>query len=159
MEQLKQWYAGLEESEQRIVLIASVLLTLLIIVFGIVKPMNDKVNSLEMKIKTKQSTISEWKTNMPKLLASKGGAQVAGGGQTLSNIVTTSTRRFNLRVSRVQEKASGEMQVWFDNVPFNDFVRWVADLNNRYQVSVATANIRNKDRNGLTSIDVKIRKG
>ena len=157
MEQLKQWYAGLEDNEQKIVLIASALLTLLILVFGIIKPMNDKVSSLEMKIKTKQSTISEWQTNMPKLLASKGSAQ-SGGNQSLSNIVTTSTRRFNLRVSRVQEKASGEMQVWFDNVPFNDFVRWVAELNNRYQVSVATANIRNKDRNGLTSIDVKIRK-
>ncbi len=91
-------------------------------------------------------------------MASRGGASAASSSQKLSSIVTSSTRRFNLRVSRVQEKGDTEIQVWFDNVPFNDFARWVADLNNRYQVSVASVNIRSKDRNGISSIDVKLSK-
>ena len=61
---------------------------------------------------------------MPALLANRG--QVRGGNNSmpLNSIITNSTRKFNLRVSRVQEKNSDEIQVWFDNVPFNDFLRW-----------------------------------
>jgi len=87
------------------------------------------------------------------------GAQTRGGShQPLSAIVTSSTRDFNLRVSRVQEKGSDEFQVWFDNVAFNDFIRWITVLNNRYQVSVVSVNVRSKDRDGLSGIDVKLHK-
>ena len=158
MEQIKTWYNGLEENEQKIVIFAAVFFSIVLLYFGLIKPVNDKVNSLELSVSSKQSTIAQWRKDLPKIVASRGGASASSSNQQLSSIVTSSTRRFNLRVSRVQEKGDTEIQVWFDNVPFNDFARWVADLNNRYQVSVASVNIRSKDRNGISSIDVKLTK-
>jgi|GEM_PF-1840016 len=159
MQQIKEWYAGLDENEQKIVFFASIFFSLVILVFGLLKPLNDSVKSLNTQIEGRQKSVDKWKQAMPTLLASKG--RVSGGNSSmpLSSVITTSSKKFNLRVSRVQEKNNDEIQVWFDNVPFNDFLGWTAELQSRYQVKVASVNIRNKDRDGLTSIDVKIRKG
>ena len=157
MEQIKEWYNGLEENEQKIVVFAGVFFSVVILFFGLIKPVNDKVSKLGMSVKTKQETIAQWRKDLPKIMSSRGQVS-SSGSQKLSSVVTSSTRRFNLRVSRVQEKGVNEIQVWFDNVPFNDFARWVADLNNRYKVSVASVNVRSKDRNGISSIDVKLTK-
>lgn len=158
MEQIKQWYAGLEDSEQRIVLIAAVFFSLVIVFFGIIKPLNDKVSGLQQTADIRRSTVAQWQLELPKIMASSGQAS-GDSSQALSSVVTSSTRRFNLRVSRVQEKGDNEIQVWFDNVAFNDFIRWVAALNQQYQVKVSSVNIRTRDRDGLSSIDIKIEKG
>lgn len=159
MENIKIWYQGLEESEQKIVIFAAIFFATVIFIFGILKPLNDKVKQVELSVKGKQSMVLEWQQAMPKLLAARGGSSASSGGQSLSSVVTASTKRFNLRVSRVQEKGSEEIQVWFDNVAFNDFARWVSDLNGRYKVTVSSVNIRSKDKDGLSSIDVKLQKG
>jgi len=158
MEQIKAWYSGLEENEQKIVVFAGIFFCVVILFFGLIKPVNDQVKKLEMSVKGKQSMIVEWQKDLPKLMASRGRASTSNGNQKLSSVVTSSTRKFNLRVSRVQEKGANEIQVWFDNVPFNDFARWVTELNNRHKVSVASVNVRSKDRNGISSIDVKLTK-
>ncbi|WP_196139291.1 type II secretion system protein M [Aliikangiella sp. G2MR2-5] len=159
MEQLKQWFESLDEKEQKLVLVLSVFILLVMIFFALVKPINDQVGKLESKVKGQERIIAQWSDSIPKILASGGRGSGATSSQSLSSVVTASTRQFNLRVSRVQEKNSGELQVWFDNVPFNDFMNWIGELGNRYKVSVASVNIRSKDRNGLISIDVKLRKG
>ncbi len=159
MQAIKDWYQNLSEQDQKVVFFAALFFGLVILFFGLIKPMNDKVKQLNNSISSKQSTIENWKVDLPKIIASRGGSSANAGNQNMSRIVTSSTRQFNLRVSRVQEKGANEIQVWFDNVPFNDFASWVAELNNRHQVSVASVNVRSKDRDGLSSIDVKLVKG
>jgi len=160
MEQIKEWYNGLEESEQRIVLVAAVFFSLVIVLFGIIKPINDSVSRLEGQVESRQNTVAEFKKNMPVLLANRGSARTSSGNKSsLSNLVTSTTRRFQLNVSRVQEKGSTEMQVWFDNVPFNNFLRWTAEMENRHQVKIESVNIRSKERDGLSSIDIKLVRG
>ncbi|TQV73927.1 type II secretion system protein M [Aliikangiella marina] len=157
MEQIKEWYNSLQDSEQRIVLAASLFFGLVIVFFGIIKPINDAVSRLEGQVQSRQNTVSEFKKNMPVLVANRSAARRASNsGGSLSNLVTSSTRQFQLNVSRVQEKSPTEMQVWFDNVAFNDFLRWTAQLENRHQIRIESVNIRNKERNGLTSIDIKL---
>ena len=159
MQQIKEWYAGLDDNDQKVVLIAAIFFSLVILMFGILKPLNDSASKLEQQVDSRQKSVDKWKAAMPTLLANKGQASGAGNSMALSSVITTSTRKFNLRVSRVQEKNAEEIQVWFDNIPFNDFIRWTAEVQNRYKVKVASVNIRSKDRDGLSSIDVKIKKG
>lgn len=159
MEQIKEWYEGLEQSEQRIVMVAATFFSLVILFFGILKPLNSAVSDMSSKVTSRQSSVDFWKQSMPTVLANRGRANASSSAMALSSVVTTTTRRFNLRVSRVQEKNPTEIQVWFDNVPFNDFLRWIAEIENKHQVSVASVNIRSKDRDGLSSIDIKLQKG
>jgi general secretion pathway protein M len=159
MQQIKEWYASLDSNDQRVVMIAVVFFSLVILVFGILKPLSNSVTKLEQQVESRQKSVNKWQQAMPILLANKGQNKNASSTMPLSNVITTSTRKFNLRVSRVNEKNSNETQVWFDNIAFNDFIRWAAEVQNRYQVKVTSVNIRSKDRDGLSSIDVKIEKG
>lgn len=157
MEQIKEWYNGLPENEQRIVMIAAAFFALVILFFGILKPINDSVDRLEGQVSSRQNVVAEFKKNMPVLVANRGSArQSANNNRSLSNLVTSTTRRFQLNVSRVQEKGAAEMQVWFDNVSFNNFLRWTAELENKHKIKVESVNIRSKERNGLSSIDIKL---
>ncbi len=59
MEQIKAWYNGLEENEQKIVLFAVVFFSVVLIFFGLIKPINDQVNSLELSVTSKQSMVAK----------------------------------------------------------------------------------------------------
>lgn len=156
MDQIKQWYSELESSEQRIVMILGILFILVILIFGLLMPINQTVDSLQTKVSSSQNSVDQWKQSIPILRANRGRAS---SNQSLNSVVTSSTRQFNLNVSRVQEKGEDEMQVWLDNVVFNDCLNWISQLEKRYKVKVASINIRNKDRNGLINLDVKLQKG
>ncbi|MET1256724.1 type II secretion system protein GspM [Aliikangiella maris] len=159
MEQLKQWYNGLDSSEQRLVNIASIFVVLFILFFGILKPISDSVESIEGQIQSRERSVALWKKSMPQIIANRGAMSSSNSNIPLTNLVTSTTRQYQLNVSRVKEKSPNEMQVWFDNVSFNDFIRWVAELESRHKVSVDSVNIRTKDRDGLSSIDIKIQRG
>jgi general secretion pathway protein M len=158
MQQVKEWYDGLEQNEQTIVVVASIFFALIILFFGIINPLNSSVNNLERQVKARKASVAKWQQAMPQLVTSGGKVTADSSNQALSSIITSTTRRFNLRVSRVKENGSNETQIWFDNIPFNDFVRWTSELEKTYQIKVLSANIRSKDRNGLSSMDVKIQK-
>lgn len=159
MEQLKQWYEGLDNNEQRIVMLAAVFFGVLILFFGLLKPINDSLNSLQTQVNSREKSVALWKKSMPQIIANRGNTNTSSASLSLSNLVTSSTRKYQLRVSRVQEKGATEIQVWFDNVPFNEFIKWVAELENSHSISIESVNIRTKDRDGLSSIDVKIQRG
>jgi general secretion pathway protein M len=159
MNQIKEWFDGLESNEQKIVLIGASLAAVMMLIFGLLKPLGDAVDDLQVQVASRQSSVDHWKASLPLVVANRGTSQASAGERPLSNVVTSTTRSFQLKVSRVQEKSPGEIQVWFDNIPFNDFIRWVAELENKHQISVDSVNIRSKDRDGLSSIDIKIVRG
>lgn len=159
MDKIKLWYAQLDEREQKIVQGGVALLIFFIVFFGMFKPLYDSVSTMQKRVESRQSSVNKWKEAMPIILANRGQISAPGENRTLSFIVTSTTRSFNLRVSRVQEKGVEEIQVWFDNVSFNDFVSWIADIQEKYSVKIASVNIRGKDRDGSSSVDVKIQRG
>jgi general secretion pathway protein M len=159
MQQLKQWYKGLDQNEQKMVMMAAIFFGLVILIFAILKPLNDSVKQLQMQVDSRQASVEKWRQAMPLILSSQGsGGSNVSSDMNLSTVITSTSRQFNLSVSRVQEKNNNEIQVWFDNVAFKDFLRWTAQVKNQHGVKVAAVNIRSKDRDGLTSIDVKLQK-
>jgi type II secretory pathway component PulM len=80
------------------------------------------------------------------------------GSLPLTSIINSTTKKFNLAVSRRDSKSPNEMQVWFDNVSFDSFLRWVAEVESKHNVSVASVNIRSRENDGITSINVKLLK-
>ncbi len=159
MDELKNWFEQLEDNEKKIVAIASIAMLILIIIFAILVPLNNSIDSLKIQVDSRKKSIETWQESLPIILANQGSSASYSNEQSINTIITKTTQQFNLSVSRVQEKSTNEMQVWLDNVPFNDFIRWTNEIQNRYQLKVASVNIRGKDRNGLSSIDIKLKRG
>ncbi len=157
MEAIKNWFNDLSEQDQKITLIAGALVGLVLIYLLIINPLNESVNKLEVEVESRQKS-DLWMSQQVSIIKSSGGGNVSSGTQPLTSILNNTTKKFSLAVSRRDSKNPNEMQVWFDNVSFDNFLRWVAEIESKHGVSVATVNIRSRERNGLTSINVKLLK-
>jgi len=158
MEQIKAWFSTLDEKDQKITVVVAILVALMLVYLLILSPVNDSVSQLEAEVAAKQKTVDWMKQQVPVILASKrtGGGVVSS--LALSAVVNNTTTKYNLPVSRRDSKSPNEMQVWFDNVPFDSFLQWVSEINRKHGVTVSSVNVRSQDRNGITSINVKLLK-
>ncbi len=155
MEQLKTWYFGLEEREQTITLYFTIIIAILLIYFIIIEPINSSAIKLEKKLAASQKNIDWMKKQVPIILTKKG-INSSTSSLPLTSIINKSTRQYALPVSRRDSSSPNEMQVWFDNVSFDVFIRWSADIKNKYGVGISSVNIRDRDSSGITSINVKL---
>lgn len=156
MQQIKDWFYGLDDNEQKIVIGFSVVIGFVILFFGIIFPINNQVSLLQKQVESREKSVANWTEKLPLVLANRNNPSATTSKVPLTNVITSTSSRFRLRVSRVQEKSESEIQVWLDNVNFNDFIKWVDELESNNRINVSSANIRNKDRNGLSSIDIKL---
>ena len=158
MEQITNWYSGLDQRDQKITLAAGGFVLLFLLYLLIVAPINSAVEQLQREVAASESTVARIKQQVPIVLASKrsGGGNVSG--LPLTSVVNSTTTKYNLPVSRRDSKSPNEMQVWFDNVSFDAFLQWVAEINKQHGVTVTSVNVRGQDRNGITSINVKLLK-
>jgi len=156
MDSIKNWFNELDERDQKITLVGAVLFVVVMLYLFLLSPMNNAVAELRVSVASKQKSVDYMKQQVPLFLGNKGSSTGAKSTLPLSSVVNSSTQKYSLPVSRRDSKSPNEMQVWFDNVPFDSFLKWVSELKTRYGVTVASVNVRSQDRNGITSINVKL---
>lgn len=155
MDGIKEWYQSLSEQDQKITLIGGVIVLLILLYLLVIDPINQAALKAHNDVLAKTKTVEWMKQGVSKIRSSSGKSSAASN-QQLAALVNSTTRKYNLPVSRRDSKSPNEMQVWFDNVSFNDFLRWTSEIGQRYGVKVATVNVRTRDRDGLASINVKL---
>ena len=158
MDPIKDWFNELSEQDQKITLIAGALVSVILVYLLIVNPLNESVNKLEIEVASKIKS-DLWMSQQISIIKATGSSgRLTGSALPLTSIINNTTRKFDLAVSRRDSKSPNEMQVWFDNVNFDNFLRWVAEVESEHGVSVATVNVRSRENNGITSINVKLLK-
>jgi len=158
MEQIKAWFSALDERDQKIAVAGAIAFSIFILYFFLISPVNDLVNTLQSEVVAKQKTIDWMKKQVSFIRANKGGTTNNKSSLPLSSVVNSSTNKYDLPVSRRDSKSPDEMQVWFDNVSFDSFLSWISELKSKHGITVTSVNIRSVDRNGITSINVKLLK-
>lgn len=158
MDSIKNWFHDLSEQDQKITLLAGGIVLLALLFLMIINPLNQSVDKLEVEV-TSRIKSDHWMSQQVSVIkSSSSSVSSPRGSLPLTSIINNTTRKFNLAVSRRDSKNQNEMQVWFDNVNFDSFLRWVAEVESKHGVSVATVNVRSREQNGITSINVKLLK-
>ena len=158
MEQIKEWFSSLDVKDQKITLAGAAIFVVLMGYLLVVSPINESVNSLRNDVTAKQKTVSWMKEKVSLIRSNKGSSRQSSSSLPLTSIVNSTTKKYNLPVSRRDSKSPNEMQVWFDNVSFDSFIGWVSEVKKRYGVTIVSVNIRSRDEAGITSINVKLLK-
>lgn len=158
MNQIREWFDGLDDRDQMIALSFGVILSILLVYLLIFSPLNNAVSDLDKKVAAQEKTV-EWMKQQVPLIA---GNNVASNGNRsslpLASLINTTTKQYSLPVSRRDSKSPNEMQIWFDNVSFNSFLKWSAEVTNKHGVTIISVNVRSRERNGITSVNVKLLK-
>jgi general secretion pathway protein M len=151
---LKAWYANLQERERRVVLIGSVALAALILVGGILLPIESAVSSAEKRAATRREDLAWMHVNAPEL---------ASGSATLANdtgeapvvVVDRVGREAGLGAALRGTQPSGTgVRVQLEAAPFDTLVVWIATLEQRYGLSIESITVDRAARPGVVNANI-----
>lgn len=148
-QQIQNWWAGLAVREQRLVAIAAAVLAVGALYWLIWQP-------LQQGYATKQAALSQAQLQLAKLQQALPQLQQAGASQgrvggSLAQIVSNSSRSYNIRVSRMQPQ-NEQLQLVLEDVPFEQLLRWLAQLQSTNGVKLVSLDVANTDSSGIVRV-------
>lgn len=154
MDSIKQWYTGLNARERNMVLTLVVMMVLLIVFIAVVMPIKQHVHQLNENVALAQRDLPEITSKVRALQSRSGGQQVSR--QSLNQLITTSSKRYGLKFSRIEErKRDEEIQVRLDDVEFDQVLRWVSSLEQEQGLVVDTLRVSDTDTIGMVDASIK----
>ena len=151
------WYNKLEERERRFVLFGAIG-ALIVILVGVVWPLNSDIMSARQRINTKQADLAYIQSVTPQLLAAGPGSGATTAG-SLVVLNDSSARESGLGKSLTNSQPSpdGGLRIRFDHVPFDGLVAWLARLSQQHGVRVESAEIETAGEAGFVNACLVLR--
>ena len=140
---MKDWFYALQSREQIAVLTAAVFIAFAVVYFAVWAPLDRGQSNLSSSVTTWERSLAELKPLKTAVRnAGNDGTTQVGTGQSLVVIVDTTLRERNLysALQRSQPTTANGIRVEFKDAPFDDLIRWLGDLSNRYGMQVQTGN-------------------
>ncbi|ELV8555973.1 type II secretion system protein M [Vibrio fluvialis] len=132
---LHTWWSSISQREQRLVLVCGGLLLLGILYWGVLRPLQQRSDAARARIVSEQQLLQWVQATADDIVTLRRQGGVVGTAQPLNQVISSSTRQFNIELIRVQPR--GEMmQVWIQPLPFSQLVSWIAYLKEKQGVDV-----------------------
>ena len=151
---LKAWYAGLQERDRRVVLIGSVALAVLILVGGILLPLQSAVSAAEKRTESRREDLAWMHQNAPEV-ASAGTTQFNDTGEAPVVVVDRVGRESGLGTAlRGTQPSPTGVRVQLEAAPFDILVTWIATLDQRYGLSIDSISVDRAARPGVVNANI-----
>lgn len=148
-QQVVNYWRGLKEQEQKLLIVAGIIFVVFVLIMGIFKPLNQAVSDAEAKLKRNHELVN-WVGQSVNKLKSSSPAQVISGGN-ISQIVNNTRGRFQIDISKMQP--SGEsLRLTIDDVEFNKLVAWIDELTNKHGVKVENLDLTQGNLPGFVRV-------
>jgi general secretion pathway protein M len=149
---MKDWLAGLEPRERRLVLIGALVLGLLFVHWILLDPMLSAYRERAAQVEQQRASLAWMQQGAARIQELQ---QASGGGQGLGDrsllaVVDGSAREAGLgnSLSRVRPDGALAVRVWFEGVPFDALVDWLGRLEQDYQVRVKLITLERQPQPG-----------
>ena len=158
-------YRGLQLREQRLILVAAVLLPLMILVFGIALPLQDRQKALQAELSFLQHQVAEAEQLAERLMAADTKQQNGGKPANLMTAVERLARQGKVReyMTRIRPQASTDSQsqslmLQLKNVPYKTAIGFV-DAIAREHLGLSSIKIQAGKSTGLVHLQAVINSG
>lgn len=153
MNALIAYWKGLSRREQRLLSVASAVLVVGVLYWGVVTPLQERAEQAQQRLNSERSLLSWVDGKAAEIQALR---RVAGNsGQVnalpLNQSVTTSVKRYNLEIVRLQPQQE-EIQVWLKPMPFNSLISWLDYLSINHGVEVKFIDVGKTDTQGVVEV-------
>jgi general secretion pathway protein M len=149
---MKQWWQGLNKREQTLVIAMSVAVFIMLFVTMVWQPLNTNLANAQKDILKKQELLTWVRTNTAKFAGQATTASANPNSGSLTSIVNNTAKQWKISVSRMQPKGE-ELQVWLEDVPFNDFLAWAEHLYTKQGVLIKSADIAAANVSGFVKVN------
>jgi general secretion pathway protein M len=150
---LKAWYSGLQAREQRAVAIGGAALSVLIVVGGILLPLESAVSNAVKIRETRREDLAWMRVNAPEIQA--GGAAVGDTGEAPVVLVDRVGREAVLGSALRGTQPSGTgVRVQLEAAPFDVLVTWLATLEERYGFAIESISVDRAAKPGVVNANI-----
>ncbi|MFT4711952.1 MAG: general secretion pathway protein M [Candidatus Azotimanducaceae bacterium] len=125
VENFRGRYLALDPRERLAVMALSLFFSLLLFYFAIWQPLHDFQSSSKANLERQAGLLQTMRASEQEARASVGGATQAPTGQSLLTQVSRTAQQFGIKPNRLQPEGSDAVSVWFDEVNFNDLIKWL----------------------------------
>jgi general secretion pathway protein M len=155
MNKLRTWYAGLSQREQRVVAVGGILLALIVLILGILMPLQTALSSAAKGIETRREDLAWMRVNAPEVRA-LGGQLPADTGEAPVVLVDRVGREAGLATALrgTQPNASGGVRVQLESAPFDTLVTWLDTLDRRYGLAIESITVDRTPAPGLVNASI-----
>lgn len=151
---LKTWYAGLQEREQRIVAIGAAALGVLLLIGGILLPLQAAVSTAVKRTETRREDLEWVRVNAPEIQAGAA-ALLSDTGEPPVVLVDRIGREAGLGTALRGTQPSGAgVRVQLEAAPFDTLISWLATLDQRYGLAIDSITVDRAARPGVVNANV-----
>ena len=158
MNKLRTWFNGLQQREQRVVAIGAVILALMLLVGGILMPLQSAVSTAVRANATKREDLAWMRVNAPEIRAA-GFALPADTGEALVVLVDRVGREAGLSsaLRGTQPNATG-VRVQLEAASFDTMITWLDTLDTRYGYALESITVDRGAAPGMVNASVTFTK-
>jgi len=140
--------AAMEERDRRALYGLILLVTGLLIYFALWSPL-ETYQAQSRLDRDRQLELLQWmKSTEPLARQSRQNNVVSLSGQTLLTQISASAQRFGITPSRIQPEGDERVSIWFDEVPFNELIKWLQSLDSDGQIRVRQITVDRGSQSG-----------
>jgi general secretion pathway protein M len=154
LEKLQVWYAGLQQREQRVVAIGGVVVAVLVLVLGILLPLQSAVSSAVKRNQTEREDLAWMQVNAPEIRAA-GNQLPADTGEAPVVLVDRVGREAGLASALRGTQPNGNgVRVQLEAAPFDTLINWLATLDERYGFAIESITVDRAARPGVVNASI-----
>ncbi len=157
MSKLLAWYNGLKQRERRFVLFGGVGLGLVVLLFGVLLPLESAVSTAVDRSRTRRDDLEWMRVNAPAVRA--GSTQLLRDtGEPPVVLVDRIGQEAGLASSFRGSQPSGTtgVRVQLEAAPFDTLIQWLATLEQRHGLSIESITIDRTAKQGLVNASVTL---
>ncbi len=154
MNKLRAWYAGLQSREQRAVTIGGVTVAVLIVVLGVLMPLQSALSSATHRNQSKREDLKWMEVNAPEIRA-YGGQLPADTGEAPVVLVDRVGREAGLASALRGTQPNGTgVRVQLEAAAFDMMVVWLATLDERYGLAIESITVDRTAQPGAVNASI-----
>lgn len=156
MNKLKAWYAQLAAREQRVVSVGAVVLGVLILLGGILAPLESAVSTATKARDTRREDLAWMRVNAPEVAA--GGTTLpAETGEAPVVLVDRIGREAGLGATLRGTQPSGTgVRVQLEAAPFDTMIEWLANLDQHYGLATDSISVDRAAKPGAVNANITL---
>lgn len=148
---MKERWLQLNLREQRLVIAMISVVVVFILYSAVWSPLNSNIDKATTKIKRQHSLLAFVKEGTARYKSALGAANTNNRNSSLSSVVNQTAAQHQISISRMQPQGS-DLQVWIDEVSFNQFIAWLDTLSTSQKVFVRSIDIKQGDNEGMVNV-------
>ncbi len=149
---MNSYINNLNEREKWMVFSAVLCIVIYIFYFFLYSPIATRVHERQEQLVEKTATL-QWMNRVKNQKPAGAAKKSIDNGQLLTLLSTQLKNHATISFPfQLQQTSSGEIQLNFDQIPFNLFIEWLAQLNDKYKINIKQLNVNKTATQGVVQL-------